>query len=78
MKTTISIPDELHRAADLAARRMGLSYSEFYRRALESFLSLNDEKRITEALDEIYRDAPACIDDTLVRLQDASLPCEEW
>lgn len=78
MKTTISIPDEVHRGADLAARRMGLSCSEFYRRALESFLSLNDEKRITEALDEVYGDEPACIDDTLVLLQDASLSCEEW
>ena len=78
MKTAISIPDELHRAADLAARRMGLSRSELYRRALIAFLAMNDEKLITEAPDEIYKDEPARIDPVLLRLQDASLPHDEW
>jgi antitoxin MazE6 len=78
MKTAISIPDELHRSADLAAKRMGLSRSELYRRALIAFLAMTDEMLITKALDEVYKDEPARIDPVLARLQDASLPCEEW
>ncbi len=78
MKTAISIPDALHRSADLAAKRMGLSRSELYRRALIAFLAMNDERLITEALDEVYKDEPARIDPVLVRMQDASSPSEEW
>ncbi|MGQ0721996.1 MAG: ribbon-helix-helix protein, CopG family [Candidatus Eiseniibacteriota bacterium] len=79
MKTAISIPDDLFRAADRAAKRLGLSRSEFYQRAIARFLDQKDEGRITTALDEVYRDdQPGGLDPALDRMQRASLPREPW
>lgn len=80
MKTAISIPDDLYRAAERAAKRLGLSRSELYRRALGAFLHRHSDKLVTEALDEVYgKDSPAVIlDASLQRMQSASLPDDEW
>ena len=80
MKTAISIPDELFRAAELAARRMGLSRSELYRRALAAFLEGHSDRLVTKSLDEVHGTdiGGARLDPLLERLQTASLPPEEW
>lgn len=80
MKTAISIPDDLYRAAERAAKRLGLSRSELYRRALGAFLERQGDRLVTEALDEVYADDPAVsrVDPVLDRMQGASLPREEW
>ncbi len=80
MKTAISIPDDLYRAAERAAKRLGLSRSELYRRALGVFLDRNADKLVTEALDEVYGEGSAAgaIDPVLRRMQSASLPTDEW
>ena len=61
MKTAISIPDDIHYAADEAARRLGFNRSQLYTRAIESFLQQFDADPVTVALDEICEDdgAPA-------------------
>ena len=38
VKTVISIPDSLFRAAERAAKRLGVSRSEFYQRAISLYL----------------------------------------
>jgi metal-responsive CopG/Arc/MetJ family transcriptional regulator len=38
LKTAISIPDNLFEAADKVARRLGISRSELYQRAIARFL----------------------------------------
>ncbi len=80
MKTAISIPDDLFRAAEKAARRLGLNRSEFYRRALASFLARHEDALVTQALDEVYGEAgkKARVDPLLDELQRASLPREDW
>ena len=80
MKTAISIPDELFRAAEFAASRLGLSRSELYQRALGAFLEKHNDPLVTKALDGVYG-ADAIddrIDPLLDRLQAASLVPEEW
>jgi predicted transcriptional regulator len=79
MKTAISIPDPLFAAADQLARRMGLSRSELFQRAVKDFLEVHKEAAVTEALDEVYGEEDAGrLDAVLEQLEIASLPREEW
>jgi predicted transcriptional regulator len=54
MKVAISVPDRVHRAADLAARRMRVPRSRVYVKALEAYLSATSEEEITRRLDAVY------------------------
>lgn len=79
MKTAISIPDPLFAAADQLARRMGLSRSELFQRAVKNFLEEHKDAAVTEALDEVYgEEETGRLDSVLKQLEIASLPREEW
>jgi metal-responsive CopG/Arc/MetJ family transcriptional regulator len=79
MKTAISIPDDLFRAAESAAKRLGLSRSELVQRALAAFLEKNGDALVTDALNEVYsEDSRGSLDSGLDRLQRSSLPKEKW
>jgi len=47
MKTAISIPDDVFEAAEAAARRTGMSRSQFYVEALKLFLQTHGERGVT-------------------------------
>ena len=53
MKTAISIPDEVYRAADQAAERLGWSRSQLYTRAVREFLERQGQDPVTSALDSL-------------------------
>jgi len=80
MKTAISIPEDLFRVAEQAAKRLGVSRSELYRRAIGAFLHGNNDELITDALNEVYDDqaGKGYVDPTLLQMQLASLEQEEW
>lgn len=78
MKTAISIPDPLFNAAEEAARRLDISRSELFARALEEYLAARREEDITQRLNEVYAEEPAKIDPILDKMQFASLPPETW
>ncbi|MCH8351905.1 MAG: ribbon-helix-helix protein, CopG family [Chloroflexi bacterium] len=80
MKTAISIPDPLFGAAERLAKRLGLSRSELFQRALQAFLQQHNDDGVTEALDKIYGPASedGSLDPLLEQLQLASLPKDEW
>lgn len=79
MKTAISIPDELFRAADAAAQRLGISRSELYQRAVATYLERHGGDLVTEALNEIYGpETREPLDPVLDRMQRSSLPRESW
>ncbi len=59
MKTAISLPDALFRRADLVARRLGMSRSELYVKALEAYLGPPTDDEITAKLDEVYANGSA-------------------
>ena len=59
MKTAISIPDPLFRAAERAAKRQRLSRRCFYAKALAAYLKSQREKGIKEALEAVYGSAPS-------------------
>ena len=50
MKTAISLPDETFRRVDDAARRLGVSRSEFFARAAERWLDSLDDGGTTDAI----------------------------
>ena len=80
MKTAISIPTPLFEAADQLARRLGISRSELYRRAVRRFLDQYSRDVVRETLDDIYgeEEDASRLDPAVEYLQDASLDRDDW
>jgi predicted DNA-binding protein len=78
MKTAISIPDPLFERADSYARHAGISRSQLYAVAIESYLRDHERQSVTAALDRIYSEEPSSLDPVLAQLQSAILPKDEW
>ena len=80
VKTAISIPDSLFNAAEQLAKRLGISRSELYQRAMRRYLKDHKNERITEALDAVYhrQKGEEGLDPILEYLQGASIAREEW
>ena len=64
MKTAISIPEPIFKTAERLAKRLGLSRSELYVRAISSYVESQKGQRVTDLLNEIYIDST---DNTLNR-----------
>jgi antitoxin MazE6 len=77
VKTAVSIPDALFEAADRAARRLGLSRSELYARALERFLGEEPDDAITARLDDIYAVEGSSLDPEVAEAQRRAM-AEPW
>jgi metal-responsive CopG/Arc/MetJ family transcriptional regulator len=69
MKTAISIPDPLFKAAEEFAKRMGLSRSQLYVVALQEYLRSHKPDQITKQLDAVYADEDSSLDPLFVKLQ---------
>ena len=78
MKTAISLPDDLFERAEVAAKKLRVSRSRLYARALEKLLKEMDDKEITRRLNKVYAKVDSRLDPALARLQWASLEKEEW
>jgi metal-responsive CopG/Arc/MetJ family transcriptional regulator len=78
MKTAISIPDPLFHAAESLAKRLGMSRSEFFSRALEAYIETHVHDKVRDTLDEIYTEESSGLDESLASMQWASLPKEDW
>lgn len=53
MKTAVSVPDEVFRRAERLAKRMRVSRSELYSRALREYLARHAPDEVTEALNAL-------------------------
>jgi antitoxin MazE6 len=78
MKTAISIPDRIFDAAERLAKRLGISRSELYARAVARFVDEHRGDKVTEALDRMYAQLDSSLDPGLARLQSTSLSDDEW
>jgi len=78
MKTAISVPDDLFRTAEAAARRLRVSRSKLYATALAEFLERRQSSAVTERLNEVYARRPAKLDSALNRAQFRSIQKESW
>lgn len=59
MKTAISLPDDTFHRVERAARRLGVSRSEFFARAAERWLDALDDGGTTDAINRAIAGYPA-------------------
>lgn len=78
MKTAVSIPNELFESAEGFARRLGMTRSELYAKALRDYLREHEGEGITDRLDELYGEEAGGLDPVVMRLQERSLPEDGW
>ena len=73
MKTAISIPDDLFKSAEKLAGKLKITRSELYQRAIKDFLDENENKNITEKLNDIYKTESSKIDSVLYNIEYSSV-----
>jgi metal-responsive CopG/Arc/MetJ family transcriptional regulator len=78
MKTAVSLPDELFKRAEAAARRRRVSRSQLYATALAEFLNREQRQAITDRLNEVYSHQSSKLDPALERAQLRSLEKDVW
>ncbi len=78
MKTAISISDSLFEQAESTAKKLGVSRSNLFSRAIEEFLANYNPADVTEKLNEIYKNDQASLDSTILQMQINSIDRETW
>ncbi|BAY96274.1 antitoxin ChpI homolog [Tolypothrix tenuis PCC 7101] len=78
MKTAISLPDSVFEEAEALAQQLGLSRSELYTKALQTYLKKYNRNQIQLKLNQIYSKESSEIDTVMARMQFMSLPHEDW
>jgi metal-responsive CopG/Arc/MetJ family transcriptional regulator len=78
MKTAISVPDSVFKAAERLARELGMSRSELYTKAVAAFIEQYRRKWITEQLNRVYETESNSLDPVLAQLQSSVLTRETW
>ena len=78
MKTAISIPEEIFISADQLAKRLHMSRSELYTRAIKQYIAECRHVGVKEKLDQVYASEDSSIDPAIVNSQAISIPMEEW
>jgi metal-responsive CopG/Arc/MetJ family transcriptional regulator len=74
----VSVPDELFRQAEAAAKKLRISRSKLYATALFEYLYRKRSKSITERLNAYYSKHDSKLDPVLERMMLESLPKERW
>lgn len=78
MKTAISLPEKVFREGDALAKKLRLSRSELYVRALEEYLAKHRAQKVTERLDALYSVESSRLDPAFTRAQVRALRRERW
>ena len=78
MKTAISIPDDPFAVAEAESKRLGVSRSQLYAKAVAAYLEEHGADGVTEKLNEVYSGTQSRLDPLLERMQWSSLPPDEW
>jgi metal-responsive CopG/Arc/MetJ family transcriptional regulator len=78
VKTAISLPEDLFRMAETAARKLKMSRSQLYATALAEYLERRKTSNITDRLNRIYSRENSELDPALQSAQLRSLEKEDW
>jgi metal-responsive CopG/Arc/MetJ family transcriptional regulator len=78
MKTAISLPDDLFRAVDMLAERLGVSRSQLFATAVAEFLAKHQAKKLTDQLNAVYATQDSRLDPGLSRLQARPVFRDKW
>ncbi len=78
MKIKISVQAALFNETEKLAKRLGISRSALYQRALRSYIEQYEADRITRSLDALYGDATvgSALEPEFAHLQRTSLPVD--
>jgi hypothetical protein len=79
MRITLHIPDPLFRSGEKLARRLRLTRSALYAKAMEQYLAkLKRDEALTRELDRVYRKLDTRLDPAIMAAQLRTLPKEDW
>jgi metal-responsive CopG/Arc/MetJ family transcriptional regulator len=78
MKTAISLPDSVFEEAEALAKKLGLSRSELYTKALQAYLQRYNREQMLNKLNQVYAEESSEVDPALAKMQFMSLPHEDW
>lgn len=78
MKTAVSIPDQLHAAADELAARLNLSRSRLYSLALDEYLARHAGDSVTEAVNRVVDEVGGEVDAFGAAAASRTLRSVEW
>ncbi len=78
MKTAISIPDPLFKAAEGLCKRHRIARSRFYAMAIKRLVDEYRETDVTERLNRIYRKEPSPVDSAFAAAQSRAIGKEQW
>jgi metal-responsive CopG/Arc/MetJ family transcriptional regulator len=78
MKTAVSLPDDVFRAGERVAHRLGISRSGLYAKALKDFLARHDDAEITRRLNDVYEHQASSVDPAVSRIAARALPRDSW
>ena len=78
MKTAISLPDQLFKAAESLASRLGVSRSRLYATALEEYIARHQSRRVSERLDAVYSTESSDLDASVKSAQERTLRHSDW
>jgi len=78
MKTAISLPDELFRSGEVLARRLNVTRSELYARALAEYVAKHKADQVTQRLNAVYSTEESRIDPAVAAAQARIITRESW
>jgi predicted transcriptional regulator len=78
MKTAISLPEDLFLQAEAAAKKLRVSRSQLYAKAIAEFLERSQADNVTARLNEVYSGKPSGLHPALHRAQLKSLGKDSW
>ncbi len=78
MKTAVSIPDDIFKAADRLARRTKRSRSRLFSDALREYLARHAAEQVTEVMNRACQEAGEAIDPFVAAAARRTLEHSEW
>lgn len=78
MRTAVSIPDDVYAEAEDLVRRLKVSRSELYAKALREYVARHDPGSITAALNSVYADGQNEPDEAILAAGIETLKRAEW
>jgi metal-responsive CopG/Arc/MetJ family transcriptional regulator len=78
MKTAISVPDRIFRAAERHARRLNKSRSQLYSEAMEEYLARHAPDEVTEAMNRVVDEVEPGVDPFTASAAARTLFRAEW
>jgi metal-responsive CopG/Arc/MetJ family transcriptional regulator len=78
MKSAISVPDRLFAKGEKLAKKLKISRSALYSKALEQYVQRMDDEQITAKFNEVYSKTDSHLDEVLLAHQRRMILENEW